>query len=191
VRDFHQTLARVLGERGAGERGRPSTRASPRWLEDGRERDADPYTAQMSLPSHMLVRSIGFALFCSMAALWGSTVQAQAGDSWKDQVGKRVTVTGEAHNAKMGTLVVGDGFSIWVDLPSDAWPDGMYHGNNAGELVVVTGTVVQRADVPVLIPKEGEPMRQGVTVPPGTDLEEASKRYILENVSWKLAASQR
>lgn len=118
-------------------------------------------------------------------------MRAQAADPWKDQLGKRVTVTGEAHNAKMGALVVGDGSSIWVDLHNDAWPEGMYHGNDAGELVVVTGTVVQRADVPVFIPKEGEPMRKGATVPPGTDLKEASKRYILEKVTWKLAASQR
>ena len=126
-----------------------------------------------------------------MVALWGATVHAQAGEGWKDQLGKRIAVTGEAHNAKMGALVVGDGFSIWVDLPNDAWPDGLYHGNDEGEMVLVTGTVVQRADVPVFIPKEGEPMKQGVTVPPGTDLEEASKRYILENVTWKLAGSQR
>jgi hypothetical protein len=131
-------------------------------------------------------------LLCTVGILIGSNASAQAeADRWKDQLGKQVTLTGEAHNAKMGARLEGGDFSIWVDLPNDAWPDGLYHGNDDGELVVVTGTVTQRADVPVFIPKEGEPPMQGVTVPPGTDLEEARKRYVLVDVTWQRAVSQR
>ncbi len=127
-----------------------------------------------------------------MCVLAGEHVSAQTkADPWKEQLGQQVTVTGEAHNAKMGARLEGEGFHIWVDLPNDAWPDGLYHGNDEGELVEVTGTVRQRSDVPVFIPKEGEPIRQGVTVPPGTDLEEAGKRYILEDVTWTRAKSRR
>ena len=140
----------------------------------------------------MHARPILFRLLCSSCVLGGTHANAQAqADPWKEHLGKQVTVTGEAHNAKMGALLEGEGFHIWVDLPNDAWPDGLYHGNDDGELVEVIGTVRERSDVPVFIPKDGEPMRQGVTVPPGTDLEEARKRYILEDVKWKRVASQR
>ena len=139
----------------------------------------------------MHARSFLLPLLGSVCVLAGTHANAQTkADPWKEHLGKQVSVTGEAHNAKMGACLEGEGFHIRVDLPNDAWPDGLYHGNDEGELVEVTGTVRQRSDVPVFIPKDGEPMRQGVTVPPGTDLEEASKRYILENVSWKRAASR-
>jgi hypothetical protein len=140
----------------------------------------------------MHVRSSLLSVLCSIGVLAGTSAKAQSkADRWKDQLGKQVTLTGEAHNAKMGAFLEGEDFSIWVDLPNDAWPDGMYHGNDKGDVVVVTGTVVQRADVPAFIPKDGEPPMQGVAMPPGTDLEEARKRYILENVTWKPMASQR
>lgn len=127
-----------------------------------------------------------------LLALATMTIHALAQDSedrWKDKVGQRVTVRGEAHNAKMGALVQGEDFTIRVDLPGDAWPDGLYHGDDKGELVEVSGLVFQRNDVPVFIPESGEPMRQSVDVPPGTDPEKARKRYVLENVEWKLAGA--
>lgn len=124
-------------------------------------------------------------LLVSLLAGTVALAQTDETDRWHHQLGKRITVTGQATNAKMGARLHGDGFTIWVDLPAKAWPDGMYHGNDKGELVEVTGTVVQRQDVPVIVVVPGEPvLRAGVTVPPGTDVEEASKRYILENVVW-------
>jgi len=126
-----------------------------------------------------------FLLALATTTIHGLAQDAE--DRWKDKLGQRITVRGEAHNAKMGALLLGEGFTIWVDLPGDAWPDGLYHGNDKGELVEVTGLVVQRNDVPVFIPEPGEPMRQSVYVPPGTDPEKARKRYVLENVEWKPA----
>jgi len=131
------------------------------------------------------MRPTTLPLFFALAIMANHAFAQDTEDRWKDKMGQRVTVRGEAHNAKMGALLQGDGFTIWVDLPGDAWPDGLYHGEDKGELVEVTGLVVQRSDVPASIPESGEPVRQSVTVPPGTDLNEAAKRYILEAAEWK------
>jgi len=126
-------------------------------------------------------------------SLCGTTATAQDSiDHWKALLGKRITVQGEAHNAKMGAMLVGEESTIWVDLPDEAWPDGFYKGNDEGELVVVTGTVAQRADLPVFIAEPGEPiMMAGIPMPPGTDLEEARKRYVLVDVVWQRLTPQR
>ncbi len=141
---------------------------------------------------HVHLHSFCHPVLCAIGAFACLSTNAQSGhDRWKEQLGKQVTLTGEAHNAKLGALLKGEDFQVWVDLPDQAWPDGMYHGPDDGDMVVVTGTVTQRADVPAFIPKDGEPMGQGVTMPPGTDLEEARKRYILVDVTWKPVISQR
>ncbi len=106
-------------------------------------------------------------------------------DRWKDLLGQRVTVQGKALNAKMGAQLSGKDFIVWVDLPGEAWPDSLYHGQDHGELVEVTGTVVQRADLPVFMQEPGGPVKAGIPLAPGTDLNEAAKRYILESVEWK------
>jgi hypothetical protein len=129
-------------------------------------------------------------LVLGVLASAGATAQDKT-DRWHEQLGKRVTLTGEAHNAKMGALLEGKDFMIWVDLPGEAWPNGMYHGNDEGDPVVVTGTVVQRSDLPVFIAEPGEMDKAGIPMPPGTDLEEARKRYILEDVTWSPAIQQR
>ncbi len=134
----------------------------------------------------MLTFTRRYTLLLALATLTIHALAQNSEDRWKDKVGQRLTVRGEAHNAKMGALVQGEDFTIWVDLPDQYWPTGMYHGEDKGEVVEVTGLVVQRNDVPVFIPEHGEPIRQGVPVPPDTDLQEAQKRYILENVEWKL-----
>ncbi len=133
------------------------------------------------------MRRSTFLLALATMTIHGLAQDAE--DRWREKLGQRVTVRGEAHNAKMGALLQGEGFTISVDLPGDAWPDGLYHGDDKGELVEVTGLVVQRNDLPVFIPEPGEPMRQSVHVPPGSDPDEARKRYVLENVEWKLAGT--
>ena len=104
---------------------------------------------------------------------------------WKNHLGQCVTVHGKALNHKLGAYLEGDEYGIYVDLPDTHWPSGLYFGKGDGEQVTVTGTVVERNDVPVFIPNPNKPLVQSVPVPEGTDLEGASKRYVLESVEYQ------
>ncbi len=119
-----------------------------------------------------------------------STSEKSGSRNWEQELGKRVTVTGMAINRKVGAFVAFEGSGIYVDLPSNAWPIGLYHGDGNGEVVEVTGTVTQRSDLPVFIQQPGEEPKAGIPVPPGTDLNVAAKRYILEAVEWKRVTSK-
>jgi len=110
--------------------------------------------------------------------------------NWEQELGKRVTVTGMAINRSVGAFVSFEGSGIYIDLPSNSWPIGLYHGDGKGEVVEVTGTVTQRSDLPVFIQQPGEEPMAGIPVPPGTDLKEAAKRYVLEAVEWKRVTSK-
>lgn len=100
-------------------------------------------------------------------------------------IGKRITVIGTALNHHMGAVVSVDGSTIYVELPDKYWPDGVYHGGDTGDLVEVTGILEQRSDLPVFIQDPNEPPMHGMPMPPGTDLKEAAKRYVLVSVEWK------
>ncbi len=93
-------------------------------------------------------------------------------------VGSRVTWRGVAANHKLGAFLTGPG--IWVDLPETHWPSEV-----VGKAVEVQGTIVERHDLPVFIADPDEPEVAGIPVPPGTDLHEASRRLVLEQVIWK------
>jgi len=96
----------------------------------------------------------------------------------KANLGKEITVEGIAAEAKLGPMVISNTLSIWIDLPH-------WEANVSGKRVRVTGTVIERADLPVFIldPKEA---KAGIPVPKGTDLKEAAKRLMLSNVKWEL-----
>jgi len=79
--------------------------------------------------------------------------------------------------------IIGSG--VYVALPGNSWPIGLYHDDGKGELVEVTGTVTQRWDLPVFIQQPRAPARPGIPDPPGTDLKEAAKRDVMEAVEWK------
>jgi hypothetical protein len=68
--------------------------------------------------------------------------------------------------------VIFDGAGGW-QVPLGAW-------------VQVRGTVVQRSDLPVFIQDPNEPIMQGMPVPPGTDLEQARKRWVIEHATVSL-----
>jgi hypothetical protein len=62
----------------------------------------------------------------------------------------------------------------------DGWPD-----NARDKKISVTGTLIERHDLPVLIHKRGsKEIPSGMPVPKGTDLHEASHRYLLKDVKW-------
>ncbi|HLT35785.1 MAG TPA: hypothetical protein VK034_05855, partial [Enhygromyxa sp.] len=49
-----------------------------------------------------------------------------------------------------------------------------------GARVRVEGRVVERADLPVFVADPDEPAMQGMPVPPGTDLDQARRRWVIE-----------
>ncbi len=99
-------------------------------------------------------------------------------------VGSRVQLRGVAENWKVGAYLGGQ--EVWVDLPNREWPEAVN-----GRTVEVTGTLVERHDLPVFIQDPSKPAKAGMPVPPGTDLHEASRRLVLENVEWKVINSAR
>lgn len=99
---------------------------------------------------------------------------------WEAALGRELTVEGVARRAKLGPMVETGGGGIWIDGPHGFWPEGV-----VGRRVKVTGTVVRKDDLPVFIPRPGEPMKAGIPVPEGTDLEEARIRYLLASPRWE------
>jgi hypothetical protein len=95
-------------------------------------------------------------------------------------LGKKVTFSGEAESRHLGAVLRGKGFSIWIDGLHD-WPDDL-----RGKRVSVTGTVIERHDLPVFIQNRANRGVQGIPVPKGTNLHEAAHRYLLKDATWKL-----
>ncbi len=102
---------------------------------------------------------------------------------WSNYVGKLVTLEGVAINQKIGAALWGEGETIFIDT-MDSWPDGYYHGGEQGKRVRVTGTVIERHDLPVFIRRKDVPSVQGIAVPEGTDLHKASHRFLIQNAKW-------
>jgi hypothetical protein len=102
---------------------------------------------------------------------------------WSGHVGKLVTIEGVAINQKVGAALSGDGESIFID-GLDSWPDGYYFGGDRGKRLRVTGTVIERHDLPIFVPKKGELPPGGIPVPEGTDLHKASQRFLIQNAKW-------
>ena len=102
-----------------------------------------------------------------------------------DLLGKKIEISGIAINAKLGALLITEDGSIWIN-GKEEWPKGYYYGGDNGKKLKVTGTVIEKYDLPVFIQKEGELPQSGIPVPEGTDLKEASRRYLLKNVKWEI-----
>jgi len=94
--------------------------------------------------------------------------------------GQAVTLEGIAEARKLGAALRGDGFEVWIDRLSE-WPREW-----AGRRVRVTGVLEERNDLPVFVQKPGEPAASGIPVPEGTDLREASRRYVVRDANWSL-----
>ncbi|MHA3775414.1 hypothetical protein ACXR0O_28165 [Verrucomicrobiota bacterium sgz303538] len=94
------------------------------------------------------------------------------------QLGRRITLVGEAQSRKQGAAFQGPDFFCWVD-GLKRWPK-----NIDGKRVSVTGTLIERHDLPVYVHRDGEPPGVGEAVPLGTDLREASHRFLLKDAKW-------
>jgi hypothetical protein len=109
-----------------------------------------------------------------------SRATKQNKEEFADQLGKQITLVGEAQNLKEGSLLAGKNFSIFIDS-LESWPNEF-----AFKKVVVTGVVIERHDLPVYIKRPGSLPQAGIAVPPGTDLHKAAHRYLLKDAKWKL-----
>ena len=100
-------------------------------------------------------------------------------------LGQKIEIVGTAVNTKLGALIIAkDSTSIWID-EIESWLTGYYLEGLNGKTLKVTGTVIEKYDLPVFIYKEGD-SRSGIPVPEGTDLKEASHRYLLKNAKWEI-----
>jgi hypothetical protein len=96
------------------------------------------------------------------------------------QLGQQVTLEGTAEARKLGAVLRGRDFDVWID-PLQDWPR-----DYVGQRVRVTGILEERHDLPVFIQKPGEPVAGGIPVPQGTDLHQASRRFVVREAKWSL-----
>ncbi|MGE3804667.1 MAG: hypothetical protein AB7K24_08360 [Gemmataceae bacterium] len=124
-----------------------------------------------------------FGVSCSQTRFPISTAGEEAQSirwpkDWSTLVGKKITVAGTAQDRKLGATVVGEGESIWID--------GLHSWQQDNDRRVrVTGIVITRNDLPVFVPKPGEPVPQGIPIGRDEDLEKASRRYLLQDARWE------
>ncbi len=107
-----------------------------------------------------------------------------------ENIGRRVTVEGWAVNRKGGAALEGEGFTLWI-VEMEGWPAEYCRGGERGKRLRVTGVLQEDHGLPVFIPRPDQPIPQGIPVPEGTDLEAASRRFLLEDVSWELASGEK
>ncbi|MCA9706241.1 MAG: hypothetical protein KDK70_10370 [Myxococcales bacterium] len=100
-----------------------------------------------------------------------------------DELGHRVRLRGMAIDRKGGAVLAVGEHHVWIE-GLHSWPAGYYEGGDRGRELTVTGVLHEDHGLPVFVPKEGEPVVQGIPVPEGTDLEQASRRYVLRDASW-------
>lgn len=133
----------------------------------------------------ILILSIFCAYACSDVKKTGK--ENLQNKDLKKCIGKNITVTGQTVNMKLGAvLITENGENIWMD-GMDSWPDGYYINDSDLKTVEVTGTVIEKNDLPVFIPNESDPLlQQGIPEPKGIDLEKASHRYLLKDYTYSI-----
>ncbi len=97
---------------------------------------------------------------------------------WEQRLGQQVTVQGIAKNAKLGAVLETSDGLLWLDGVL-AWPEQVL-----GQQVSVSGMLNERHDLPVYVQEEGAPARSGIPLEEGTDLHQASQRFLLQDPSW-------
>lgn len=147
---------------------------------------ANHFGAISRLPFGPLILAAGLLVAggCMRSAPPASSAIVQALGDWGQLVGETIRVAGRAENRKIGPyLKMADG-GVWVEgtWRGRAWPASVH-----GRRVVVTGTVAVRHDLPVYVQRPGELSLAGIPVPEGTDLHEASRRYVLVNARYEVA----
>ncbi|CEJ71070.1 hypothetical protein SAMN05421866_1319 [Chryseobacterium oranimense] len=101
----------------------------------------------------------------------------------KEFIGKRITVTGQTINMKLGALlIIENGESIWME-GMDSWPDGYYVSKSETKTVKVTGILTEKNDLPVFIISDST-IQQGIPQPEKTNLEKSGNRYFLKDYKY-------
>jgi hypothetical protein len=97
------------------------------------------------------------------------------------KLGQVVTVQGFPENAKLGAvLMIGGARTVWID-GLDEWPPEL-----RGQVLQVTGRVIERSDLPVSVHQDGERERAGIAVGAEADLALARRRFLLTGARWKV-----
>jgi hypothetical protein len=99
---------------------------------------------------------------------------------WSPHLGQTVTVEGTAGNAKLGAVLQGAEGIIWID-GLEQWPEGFYTGDARSKRLRVTGTVIERDDMPAFI---GDSSRAGIPVQSEKELAQANRRFLLKDAKW-------
>jgi len=108
---------------------------------------------------------------------------AQSPSDWSSYLGQTVTVDGTAENMKVGAYLVATGKGgIFID-GLHGWPDGYYSGGQ-GKRLRVTGTVIQKDDLPVFVVSPNGPVIQGMPVNSGEEAKKEKWRYLLKDAKW-------
>jgi len=113
----------------------------------------------------------------------GKSSENQKKNALAEHVGHTITLEGTALNAKLGAILHTKHGDVWID-GLDSWPKGYYEGGNKGKRLRVTGTVIERDDLPAYIAKPGEPPKSGIPVRNEEDLKTAKHRFLLKNAKW-------
>jgi len=133
----------------------------------------------------LAVRTLTFILSLSGALIVGCGCRqggAPVGRAnlLQGSVGQRITLIGVAEPRKIGAALRGDDFYVWIDGLRD-WPTGYVN-----HTVQVVGVLEVRQDLPVFVQRPGDLPKQGMPVPEGTDIDAASRRYVVRDATWDL-----
>ena len=115
-----------------------------------------------------------------MAATHGCASPPGRGSQLAGHLGQSVTLEGVAETRKLGAALRAEGFDVWIDRLAE-WPRDL-----VGRRVRVAGVLEERHDLPVYVARPGEPAAGGIPVPEGTDLREASRRYVIRDARWSV-----
>ena len=138
---------------------------------------------QSTTSSVMWISKLFFAMFALMivsCAQRQEALRVVRADALENSLGQRVALVGVAEPRKLGAALRCDGFDVWIDGLNN-WPSGY-----ADRRVEVVGVLEERRDLPVFVQKPGTLPVQGIPVPEGTDLNEASHRYVVRKATWKV-----
>jgi hypothetical protein len=132
----------------------------------------------------MAVLSVALAAACASSEPHTQDASRPATSISRDDLGKTMTLRGHAVNRKGGAVLQVGKVTVWID-GLHAWPPGYYEGGDRGRRIVVTGVLAEDHGLPVFVQLEGDPIMQGIPVPEGTDLEQASRRFVLRDARWE------
>lgn len=129
------------------------------------------------------MRLVAVATVAAISILGCSSVKTrqQPNNGLQSLVGTDVVLVGVADSRTGGAALSGDNFYVWLkNVPS--WP-----ANLVTKRVEVQGRLEVDHGLPVFVRQKNDPLpKQGISVTEGTDLREASKRYVLTHPTWTL-----